>query len=280
MADHTYTDATPSVIPSSDVNHIVDIAEVLLELGLSASDTDEERAIVSVAIGRAEGAVKRHLKYDPTRQSRTEYYPQLDVEFEPRRVYWEVEGSTAYQRRVAYSATSELQVQHLPIRSITSLAIDYDGRSDSKSGAFTDTKTEGTDFWPNYDGLDGDGNKICRDGIIRSEGIWPTTPGSVKLVYTSGYSDDELHGEIALVDASPIWSSVLAEACRRVRKAFIWKKKTGVGFLSGPIISEKLGDYSVTLDSAIAAQMFGGLWDLTSESMQSLNDFVNYSWSL
>lgn len=262
------------------MSSIVDISEVLLEVGLSASDTEEERAIASVSISRAEGAVKRFLKYDPVQRTRTEYYPQQDVEFNPRVAYWEVEGDQAYLRRRAYSETSELQVQHIPIRSITSLAIDYDGRSGSRAGSFPTTETEGTDFWPNYDGVDDDGNSICRDGIIRSEGRWPTVPGCVRIIYIAGYTDDELHGRGTLIDASPIWSAVLSEACRRMREAFVWKKKTGVGFLAGPVVAESLGDYSYKLDTTLAARMFGNEWDLTAETMQSLDSFTNWGFQV
>ena len=259
------------------MSSIVDISEVLLELGLSASVTEEERAIASVALTHAEGAVKRHLKYDPSQRTRTEYYPQQDFENIGVPSMWEVEGSQAYLRRRSGSSSGELQVRHIPIRSITTLAIDYDGRSGTRSGSFgVDTeKVEGSDFWPNYDGVDGGGNSICRDGIIRISGAWPVSPGSVKIVYVAGYTDAELHGQGGLVDASPIVGVIISEAARRVRSTYL-QAKTTTGFTPGPVVSEKLGDYSYRTGGVMADRLFGGLWNLLPESIELLESYVHW----
>ena len=225
---------------------IIDASEVLLEIGLSASATDEERAIVNSAIARATGNVKRHLMHDPTQASRIEFYPQADYDLMNRVGRWESDGSNAIFRQLSDVSISELYVQHIPIRSVTNLWIDSDGRSGTRDDAFAaeTLKVEGTDFWPNYDGEDSDGNSICRDGIIRSYGGWPTTPGTVKLEYTAGYTAAELHGQDSVIDASPIVSVTIDEAVRMVRKAFL-NRKSGAGWLAGPLQSEKLGDLSL-----------------------------------
>jgi hypothetical protein len=259
---------------------ICDLSEILLELGLSGTVIEEERAICSVALNRAEGAIKKYLKYDPVQRTRTEYYPQHDFENEARTAVWETEGTQAILRRRADAANNELQLQHIPIRSVTTLAIDYDGRSGAKSGAFAASteKTEGEDFWPNYDGNDGDGNSICRDGIIRSIGSWATTPGSVKVVYVAGYTNDELHGQGGVVDASPIVHAVISESIRRAKKAFLGRKSTSVGFTPGAVTSEKLGDYSVSYAGTGTSRLFSGDWNLSPETMNELEGYVNWGW--
>ena len=73
-------------------------SEVLLEIGLSASATDEERAIVNSAVVRATGLVKRNLMYDPTRATRIEYYPQADYDLMNRYGRWESDGGSAVFR--------------------------------------------------------------------------------------------------------------------------------------------------------------------------------------
>jgi hypothetical protein len=255
-----------------------------LELGLSASVTDEERAIAAVAITRAEQAVRRHLKYDPVRRTRTEIYPQMDFDYTGRSAVWEVEGTQAVLRRQAEAATNELQVRHVPIRSITTLHIDYDGRAGTRAGSFdaSTLKVEGTDYWANYDGLDSAGDRFCLDGIIRSVGAWPTTPNTVQIVYVAGYSRDELHGQVAVPDAGPIGEAVLEEACRRTKRAMVRKKQTAIpaGWVAGIITSEKMGDYSYNVDPAMAKALFGSQHDLTPESKEKLADFVNYGWVL
>lgn len=265
------------------MGNILDPSEIILELGLSGSVTEQERAIVSTAIQRAEASVKRYLKYDPVQASRTEYYPMQNLDPAARRAVWEVQDGFAYPRQLTTAATAELQVRHLPIRSSPAidLRIDYGARSGTVSGSFADEtlKAEGVDFWPNYDAVASDGNPICMDGVFRSVGSWPTEPGSVRVIYTAGYTPEELHGQDDVIDASPIAAAVLDEAVRRTRKAFI-SMKQATGWAAGTITGERLGDYSYTVDAATAQKMFGGMTDLLPETMSMLEDFVNYGWML
>ena len=257
------------------------MSEVLLECGLSASVTDEERALVNQAITKAEGAVKRHLHYNPVQATRTEYYPQQNLNRQNKFARWESEGNQAILRRTPEVATSELQLLHLPVRSITTVHVDFDGRSGTASGAFGDDtlKAEGTDFWANYDMEDSDGEKVCMDGILRSIGAWPVTPGTVKVVYVAGYTEAEFHGQDTSIDVTPIWEAALNEACMRLRKALSLKKKTGVGFVAGSVTSEKLGDYAYTLGSSPLSmeKAIGGSSSLSMESRSLLAPYIHWS---
>jgi hypothetical protein len=161
------------------------------------------------------------------------------------------------------------------------LYIDYDGRAGAKTGAFaTETlRVEGAEYWPNYDGVDDSGNKLCRDGIIRSIGAWPTTAGCIKIVYVSGYTASEFAGESLTVDAMSILEVVCAEAARRARQVFLTMKRTGAGWTSGPLSGETLGDYSYSVDTVSSAAMLGAGKDLTGDSKERLTPFVNFGWS-
>lgn len=262
--------------------NIVTKAEVLLDLGLSVTITTEEDAIVDAAIQRAESAIIRHLHYDPVQRSRTEFLPLTDLTTGRREGIWEVQGSNAVITRTEVGASSELQVKHIPIRSITNLFVDYDGRSGTVSGSFAaDTeKTEGVDFNPNYDTVDSSSNSMCRDGIIRSAGLWPTSPGTVKLVSVAGYTATEFHGTDDVVDASPITEAAVDESIRRAKKAFVNKKKTGIGFAAGPLSGERLGDYSYNIDSSVVNRLFAGTTDLLPETVLKLGAFVNYGFMM
>jgi hypothetical protein len=261
---------------------IVDPSAVLLELGLSASSTDEERAVIQLAIDRAEASVRRHLHYDPLKAERTEYYPLHSMDHLVQGSVMEVSATHAISRGLTGAGTGNLHLTHIPIRSVTSLRIDYDARSDTQAGAFgaETEKTEGTDFWANYDGLDDDGIKVCRDGILKSWGSWPTTPGTVKIVYEGGYTMEELHGQGTLLDASPITEVIIDEACKRVRRMMLHKKKTNLGFVAGPIVSERLGDYGYTVGSGGVDRAYGYSSEMSSESVQKLSTFVNWAVSL
>lgn len=268
------------IVGGSVVLGIATLAEVLAEMGLTAP-TAAESAVVTSAILKAEAAVRRFLGYDPTQRTHTEYYPRMDYNQGLAGHVWETEGDQAVLRQAQEASTAELQLQHVPVRSITSLNIDYDGRAGTKTGAFAveTLKVEGTDYWPNYDGVDDAGSKICRDGIIRSMGLWPTTAGSVKVVYVSGYSSAEFHGTVYAVDAMPIWETVVAEATRRARQVFLTMKQTGAGWVSGPFASENLGDYSYSIDGGMAALIAGAGRDLTTDSKERLSEFRNMGWS-
>lgn len=260
---------------------IADISDLLLELGLDDSATDNERALAGLCLTKAEGAVRRYLKYDPVQAERTEYYPNTDFTLQGRATVWETEGDEAFVRRLSDSAVDELQLRHIPIRSISSLKIDYDGRSGTRSGSFDDAteKTEGIDYWPNYDMVDSASNEVCGDGIIRSEGRWPNVPGSVKIVYTAGYTQAELRGQDDVIDASPIWDAVIDEAARRFIKAKQRSKRKLAGF-SGPMSSESLGDYSYSIDTKILDKLAGSSTDILPETAHKLEDFINYGWLL
>jgi len=267
------------------MSSIADISEILLELGLSSSVTEEERAIAQTSLVKATGAVVRHLKYDPVQRVRTEYFPQLDFSQKNRRGVWEADDQNAFIRRLSEAASDELQTHHMPIRETDAdgnnpidLRVDFDARSGTRPNSFgVDTvREEGTEFWPNYDSQDSNGIRICKDGIIRSIGRWPSVAQSVKIVYVAGYTTSELHGQDTLIDASPILDAVLDEASRRFLKAHTRFKKSKAGF-TGPFKSESLGDYKYVLDSDILARLVGGSFDILPETREKLRDFVNYS---
>ena len=261
------------------MGQIVDASEVWLRAGLSASITEEERAIVQQALVDAEGAVKRFLRYDPVRRSRTEFYPRVDQSYAGAAYIWDVSAQQAYIRQLAEETTSELRVQHVPVRSSPAidLRIDYGARAGTVAGSFAAAtlQTEGTDYWPNYTLVDSDGNSVCLDGIIRTIGLWPTVAGAVRIVYTAGYSENELHGVDNVIDASPIRTAVINEAVRRTEKAFVRRKSTALGWVAGIKTSESLGDYSYSVDAGLATKLYGDEKELMDESKKMLATFQN-----
>lgn len=273
---------------------VLDHNEILAQLGILDTATDTEKNIVANAVSRAEGAVQRYLNYNPVYTTHPpRYYPQGDYSIRNSPVVWEVEGGSAVARHLSEASTDLLYVKHIPIRSITSLHIDYDGRFGTKSGAFgaSTLKTIGEDFWPQYDGQDSSGNPICRDGTLRSIGRWPVEPGSVKIVYTAGYTLDELLGNDTVIDASPIYEAMIIEANRRAKEAFLQAKQftaggSSLGFSSGEITSERLGDYSYNRGTSSGSRgstsdrLHGNLYGLTQQSRELLAPFINYGYQL
>lgn len=262
---------------------IASLADLLILLGLS-SPTASQSALAQISLQQAQGAVIRHLHYNPVLSVKTEYYPRMNANPVDGSGVWEVDADSAYFRNLNNASTTELQLARLPIRergaaagSTISLWIDYDGRSGTRTGSFGDStlKVEGVDFHPNYEGVDSRSYKICSDGILRSEGIWPGLAGSIKVTYAAGYTAEEFLGTDAVVDASPIREAVLDEAVRRVHKAYSrMKKRTGFGV--GALTSESMGDYSYSADGALLQQLVGSSSDVLPETALKLESFVNF----
>lgn len=262
---------------------IVSLADLLIELGISTTATASQTAIAQASLQRAQGAVIRHLHYNPLLAFQTEFYPRMNSNPVDGNGVWETEGTSAYFRNLTDAATTELQVARLPVRerdassNAISVWIDYDGRSGTRTGSFDSSslKVEGQDFNPNYDTVDSRGYKVCRDGIIRSEGRWPGLAGSVKIQYAAGYTAAEFAGTDPVIDASPIREAIIDEAVRRVHKAYSrMKKRTGFG--TGALSSESLGDYSYSSDGALLAQLVGSNSDIMAETALKLESFVNF----
>lgn len=256
---------------------VIDVSELLLELGLASGATEEERAVCVAALARAEGAVRGFLRYDPVIAERVEYYPQRrEVRTPPVRA-WDTDGTRACPVAVATGGATELQLLRLPVRKVVGLWIDHEGMAGAREGAFGlgTERAEGVDFWANYDTVDADGGLVCNDGVLRSRTPWPTDPGTIKVRYVAGYTAEELRGQGGAVDASPIAECVLREAARRAKKTLLLKKNARVGFVSGMVTSERLGDYSysATPDNAVSAE-----GSLLPETMQQLSDYVNWGW--
>jgi len=268
---------------------IADISDVLLMLGLSSGPTEEQRALAQFSINAAEAAVARYLKYHPALAQRTEFYPNMEKSTSSREGVWETNDQEAFIRQLSEAATSELQVSNIPIRASDELGanpidlrIDYDGRAGTRSGAFAveTKKVEGVDFWPNYNAIDANGYSVCMDGLVRSEGRWPTTAGAVKIVYMAGYTQDEFRGNGGNIDAYPIYEAVVDESVRRVKKILTRAFRYGAGLGVGPLTSENLGDYSYSADTATLQKLVGTDADLLQETQIKLQEFVNWGAAL
>lgn len=260
---------------------ILALADFLSLLGIGEVQTALELTFATSSLVRAEGAVIRILRYDPVMRVRTEYYVNQNSSWRGVGI-WEANETQAYLRVEGAESSEELQINGLPIRQTDSsglnpidLRIDYDGRSGSQAGSFgaSTVKIEGTDFYPNYDFVDSNGKKVCRDGIIRSLGLWPQYPGSVKIAYVAGYTAGELAGTDTVLDASPIQEAVLDEATRRFHQCMSRAKKSQ-GFTT-PFMGEKLGDYSYSIQEDLQREFLSSKSDVMASTMYKLETFIN-----
>jgi hypothetical protein len=260
---------------------IVDPAEIRVALGIDSTISDDERALLTLTHVLAEGAVRRFIKYDPEQAARTQYYPRVEPRAQGSGGVWGSNGTTASFE--SSGGHDVLQLENLPLRSNTVIRIweDTDARHNTQSGAFgTGTElTIGSDFAPEYDLEDSDGNDVATTGMVRRIGSWPTARGSIKVTYTAGYTAAELSGYDSNLDASALKLATL-EAAVLAFKRFQAQRKTVRGFLPGNLKSERLGDYNYTLggsaDTVAGAAAYGFAVNLTGSQKGLLQEFRNY----
>ena len=242
---------------------IVQQDDLKLLLGLSSTITDEEQAFLSLIHPLAEGAVRQYLKYDPEQKVHTELLPRhlrsggagYDQEG-----FWTVStGRAIWQSR---SESSTLQLTNIPLRAVTSVHVDTSAMHGDADDAFAVANlwTLGTDYQGEWDQDD-----VGYSGQLIAYGSWPSEPGTVKVVYRAGYSPVEFAGiatadsvsggviTTAGVDGSGITLAVQSTVVAAFLRAMSLKKKTVAGFTPGALLSERLGDYSYTVDKSSMA---------------------------
>ena len=266
-------------------------AEIRVFLGLVSTITDEESAVLNMLHPRAEGKVREHIGYDPEQNVRTEFYPRHQpaggLGIRAFVGVWDVNEAHTFGR--FEPATSHinrtLQLEGIPIRDITTVHVDYDGRHGEGSSAFAAGTlwTEGTDYWAEFEEAD-----VCKTGCLFANGAWPIVAGSVKTVYRAGYSQDELSGRAvtssvasdgtittARLDGSGIKRAVILTTVKAFQTWAALKKRTAVGFVPGPFSGEKLGDYSYSLGAA-SESIAGLIVELPGEARDALQAYRHY----
>lgn len=251
---------------------IVTEAELRLVLGLSSTITDEERGVLLTVHKEAEQAVRRYLGYDPEQAERTEFLPRGDY---LGTAYGAWESTGAYAVWTPADIVNELLVAHIPIRSISSLRVDRDGRFGTRAGSFgAETAwTEGVDFWPTYEA-----SGVCKSGLIQASTSWPVSAGSVRITYTAGLTAAELSGNTTnrIVDGSGISEAVKLTAVKGMETYMTRRKKTRLGWIPGALASETLGSYSYSTDSAALSAAVGMLKKLPPQAEQACADWRHY----
>jgi hypothetical protein len=273
----TTNDATPTSPGGSGNTAWIQASDVYTELGIS-TPTDSEVAIVAKAIKSACSAIRNFIQYDPVFTSRTEFYPQQNHSDMNAGGTWEANQTQAYFRRFAIQGEGIINLRHLPIRSVDHIYVDYDARFGTVAGSFGagTEQIEGTDWWGVSDQLDSAGNRVNLSGQLRNIGQWPSELGTIKVIYTAGYTDQEFSGDDPSLDASGLVDAALIEAVRRARRALVLVKQLNIGFTAGPITSESLGDYSYSAQ-ALKSVEFGGN-TLSAEAIERASPFRNFGY--
>ena len=250
-------------------------AEVQAYLGLSSLPS-----LLTTVRPYAEQAVKSYLRYDPEQKVHTEILPNARRTSDRDNLV-DVSGN-----KVIYfgpsTANNMLAVKNLPVRDSNSTGVsdnprvyeDYDAKFGQATDAFAASTelTLGTEFFIEYEQIG-----LSKSGtFIRVGGNWPSTYGTVKIVYTAGYSSDELAGTGGDVDASDIKLATLITAAHIYKQAVLNGSSGAAGLVSGAITSESLGDYSYSVSGDSAKQSGFAYGALPHQVKSMLSSYRSY----
>lgn len=205
---------------------IVSQLEILRYLG-KVNPTDDELEIIGILHPMVERAVRSEIQSGVTQDTYTHYLPGAE--------------GTPPERRISTKYTPPkpniLTLPEFPVRSITSVHEDSSAYANSGSSPWgSETElTEGTDFYVDYDQ-----SGLSMSGMLITLGSgWCTTPRSIKVVYTAGWSEAEIAGQSTdyNLDASDIRVATLITF-----KSYYESTQFSA---SGTIKREKLADYEI-----------------------------------
>jgi len=239
---------------------IATLQECEVALGISEEATVQERALISLAWPAAESRVKKHLGFNPVQESHVEFYPcdwQLGDSWDELadREIWDVNLAATHAVNFGDSGrmSERLVLRHIPVRSVTEIREDTAANFGQQGTDFPADSilVAGVDYW-----LDISRAGYCESGIIYRSGSWSSRPGTIRVSYTSGFAISELMGLSGVIDAAAIKQAVLLTLLMLFHQMAGMQKKSA-GF-TGPLKSERLGDYNYTLSDA-GEKLIGGL---------------------
>lgn len=172
---------------------VIDIDRIRGYLGRVNGIAPADDAELTDLVAMADSKVQECLGWKINQDTRTEYYPLLPNptrSYSPEEMVYE--GGRAYY--FTQSGGLALPLRSLPVRSITSVTIDYAGYFGQVSGSFAGSPlTAGTDYY-----LPVERAGFSREGLLMRRNMpWPSEAGSIKVVYVSGFTAAELAGEFS-----------------------------------------------------------------------------------
>lgn len=230
------------------LSEITTRAEILVALGRSTSLSATEDALLNMIKPMAETVVRRYCQTGITQQSYTHLLPWADPIAVRDGWGFGSPHRDTYVNNLAFGGSRGLQLPEFPVRSITSLYEDQSAFAGTASGAFGSASelVEGTDFFPDYDQ-----SGLCHSGILwRVNTMWRSRPGSIQVTYTAGYTQAELRGDVDdwQLDASDIRLATIKTIVDTFNETI--NQQSGQGGSAGVLKSERLGDYSYTMDTS------------------------------
>lgn len=241
---------------------IANRAEIQSYLRRGSAITDADLGLAMLLRPGVESAIARFLGYDVVYAERTEFLPDDSGPQLFGDEAWDVRNGVAF--RESAGGRSILSLHNVPVRSVESVHQDYSGYAGQGVDAFPPSAElqQGTHYF-----LDMQSSGLSWTGkLIRIAGSWPSSARSVRIVYCSGLTEEELAGEYADVKMAALIS--IAKAFNEVKAN--QNSSTGA---SGAIVAERLADYSVQYQGAVQAELHGFAKQLPGSAMKLLEPF-------
>jgi hypothetical protein len=231
---------------------IVKKAEALIYLGLAASITAAQEALLDLVHPLAESAVKRFLQNDLGYAQHVELLPTGQAYLGDDRPLTDTEfRANAAVFVNANAGTNVLVLKHTPVwENGLEVREDVAAYAGQASSAFTDDSilSLGSDYWLDVDEVIGD-LKVSRTGILHRFGVWPNEPRCVKVTYYGGASAARLADNF----------NAVKEAILKTIAAKFYAAKNNQGTSgAGTVMSETIGKHSESRGNVTAALAIQG----------------------
>lgn len=247
-------------------------AQVKTALGISSYPSAAVEGIAQMMRPIAIRFVRDFVGYYINQRTVTEWHPgkgrdetgDLLIEgFEMRGNRAMAYGPTTRQNRV-------LTVRDLPLRAITSVHENLAASDDTGTPTFPASSllTPGSDYYGDFQepGLSETGF------IYRRGGSWNSTPRTIQVIYTGGYTDAEL--DLATGDYPEYAVAALQTAVKLFNEHMAQRGYAAGDKSVGPVTAESLLDWSVSYAVNAAEQNMGFQRGLPLSAAQLLEDKV------
>lgn len=233
---------------------IISSDDVFLILGIESPSDLQMNAMEIIRRG-VESGVRSECQWNITEETITCFLPEIHKPTAPTvgtmnltPVYSPSAGAY-YQSRTR----NRIQLPSPYVKSITSVFVDLgaiagNGTSDFPVSSELDPET---DFYLEVENSVSGGVTFSKSGgLIRVGQPWPSTGGTVKVTFVSGFDADDLAGSFY-----ELKSAIITECALK----WVARQRFANPGAAGTLRQEKLGDYSYTLsDSADMAVALGG----------------------
>ena len=249
---------------------LVTNADVFLLLGIS-SPTATQTSVMTLIRKGVEAGVRSECHWQIHEQQSTVFLPYFNQPTVP--TVGTANLAMAASALGGYSfvarGRNRLQLPSSFVKQIVSIYVDEGAIGGNGTGDFPSSSLldPDTDYYLESEVQASGGTAWSKSGgVLRVQRSWPSTAGTVKCTFVSGFTADELDDEFFELKAR-----IISECCLK----WVARNRFADPGASGTVKSEKIGEYSITLaDPDVENVLFGGGISQGLKDWLVGNDFV------